>query len=256
MRHLFPTRTVSARELTELYRYPDPVPESGYLRANMISTLDGAAAGPDGLSGSIGGPDDRRLLATLRGLSDVIVAGAGTVTAEGYLRPKANPGFAEHRAQTGQHPAPVLAVVTASGRLPEPLLTRPGVVDGVPRLLVLTTSAVVERGELTARLGADAVLACGTGDEVDLPAAIARLTGMGLRRLLCEGGPSLLARVAAAGLLDELCLTLSPTLIGGDGPRVLDGAATRVRLQRVHHLESDDGFIFTRWVRAESTPQD
>ena len=70
--------------LTHLYRYPG----RPWLRANMISSLDGAATGPDGLTGSINGPADLRVFTTLRALADVVVVGAGTVRAEGYGQPR------------------------------------------------------------------------------------------------------------------------------------------------------------------------
>ena len=243
---MVPGDPVDAQRLRRLYAYPDPVPERGWVRGSMVVTVDGSAAGGDGLSGSISNPDDRLVLATLRALSDVVLVGAGTATDEGYRRTRPNQDFAASRAGLGQHPAPPLAVVTRSGRVPDVLLDGPGVVDGVPRVLVATTTAAAPR--LAASLGAEAVLACGD-DEVDLSRVVAALTGRGLRRILCEGGPTLLGAVAAAGLLDELCLTTSPTLAGGDGPRVLAGPSTGRPLRLAHQLLSGD-FLFTRWVAA------
>ena len=82
---------------------------------------------------------------------------------------------------------------------------------------------------------------------VDLAAALDTLTERGLGRVLCEGGPSLLAAVAAAGRLDELCLTLAPQLVGGDGPRVLNGPDLGVSLSLAHLLEQDS-VLLTRYV--------
>ena len=89
------------------------------------------------------------------------------------------------------------------------------------------------------------------GDEhVDLPAALDELAGRGLARVLCEGGPTLLADLVASGRLDELCLTVAPQLVGGDGPRILAGPELDVRFSLGHLLE-DDGVLFTRYVAAE-----
>ncbi|MFZ0157904.1 MAG: dihydrofolate reductase family protein, partial [Kineosporiaceae bacterium] len=71
-------RDATVQALADLYAYPDPVPPGGWVRANMISTLDGSATGPDSLSGSIGGPADRAVFSAVRGVADVILAGAGT----------------------------------------------------------------------------------------------------------------------------------------------------------------------------------
>jgi riboflavin biosynthesis pyrimidine reductase len=87
-------------------------------------------------------------------------------------------------------------------------------------------------------------------DDVDLAAALDSLAARGLRRVLCEGGPSLLADVAAAGRLDELCVTFSPQLVGGDGPRILHGTELDVVLQPALLLEQD-GMLLARYVRAE-----
>lgn len=86
-------------------------------------------------------------------------------------------------------------------------------------------------------------------DGVDLGAAVDALVERGLTRLLCEGGPTLLAGVAAAGRLDELCLTLAPRLVGGESRRILSGPQVDDEFQLAHLLE-EDNTLFTRWVRA------
>jgi riboflavin biosynthesis pyrimidine reductase len=87
-------------------------------------------------------------------------------------------------------------------------------------------------------------------DEVDFGAVVDRLAARGLRRMLCEGGPRVLAQVAADGVLDELCLTVSPLLVAGDAVRILNGvplpSPERLRLQRV--LTEED-FVFLRYAR-------
>ena len=54
---------------------------------------------------------------------------------------------------------------------------------------------------------------------VDLPRLVDELAGRGLPRLLCEGGPRLHRDLLAAGLVDELSLTLAPVVVGGLGSR-------------------------------------
>ena len=81
--------------LADLYAFPDPVPPHGWVRANMVTTLDGSTTGADGLSGTIGGAADRAVFGALRGLADVVLVGAGTARTEGYRRPAAQPGFTE-----------------------------------------------------------------------------------------------------------------------------------------------------------------
>jgi len=243
---------VDEERLLELYAYPEPLPDQGYVRANMVSSLDGAAAGADGRSGSISSRADRRVFSVLRGLSDVVLVGAGTVRTEGYSRPRARPAFRRSRTNAGQSPSACLAVVTASGELPTDtdLWTTPGLVDGHWQLVVLTCEgAAPERiSALRHQLGEDAVVVAG-GERVDPALALDALAARGLRRVLCEGGPSLLAQVAAAGRLDELCLTTSPQLSGGDASRVVHGPPLDAPPMLLRHLLEADGTLLARWVR-------
>jgi riboflavin biosynthesis pyrimidine reductase len=205
-------------ELLHLYA----APASPWARANMVSTLDGRASGPDGRSGSINSAADQQVFACLRALSAVVVVGAGTVRAEGYGRLRAPARFREHRASSWLPEHPVLAVVTASGNLPEHLL-EPDPARG--RLLVLTTSRVptAQRERLAGSLGAgDEIVVCGE-ERVDPATAVTELRERGLGEVLTEGGPHLLRDWVAAGVVDELCLTVRPLLLGGDGRRILDG---------------------------------
>jgi riboflavin biosynthesis pyrimidine reductase len=92
---------------------------------------------------------------------------------------------------------------------------------------MLLTCAGAGTGAIAAArqtLGADAVIVAGD-DSVDLPAALDALAGLGLRHVLCEGGPTLLAAALLAGVVDELALSLVPALVGGHGTRITSGAA-------------------------------
>ena len=73
----------------------------------MVSTVDGAATGETGKSGSINNEPDHRVFHLLRELCDVVVVGAGTLRTEGYV-PLGKP----------------LVVVTRSGLVPEPQIVQ------------------------------------------------------------------------------------------------------------------------------------
>jgi len=223
--------------LADLYAYPDPMPAGGWLRANMVASLDGAATGPDGRSGSVSSAVDRLVFGVLRGLADVILVGAGTVRIEGYRVPAARPAFAERRAAAGQAPAPALAVVTRSGRVP--------VLAGAPRGYVVTCAAA-DPERVRAASGAREVIVAGDQD-VDVGLAVARLSGLGLGRVLLEGGPGLLASAAAGGRVDELCLTLTPVMLGGAAARISHGRPAALPL-RLAHLAECGGTLLGRWL--------
>ncbi|MFD6418835.1 pyrimidine reductase family protein [Streptomyces sp. NPDC060194] len=231
-------------ELADAYAYP--AGHDGWLRANMVSSLDGAAH-HDGRSQPISGPTDMRVFGTLRALADAVVVGAGTVRAEGYRPARAREAFADRRAAAGQGPAPAIAVVSTSLDLDFslPLYTEPL----VPTLVVTGSDAPADRVQAAEAAGVEVVVA-GDGKDVDLARAVRELAALGHRRLLTEGGPSLLGQFVSAGVLDELCLTISPTLTAGDAQRIAGGPRRAVpeRFTLVSLLE-EAGFLYTRYRR-------
>lgn len=256
-----PTRLDLALEadratLARLYRYS----MTSGVRSNMVSTLDGAGHGADGRSGSINTPADVAVFALLRAHADAVILGAGTVRAEGYGPVRVDESWAGLRA--GRPPHPALVVVSASGALPDGLHDGSIEPAGGPVLLATTPAAGAGRLEhARAVFGPEAVLVldeasgsdsgagsgAASGGGVDPRALVAELADRGLRRLLCEGGPSLLGRVAAAGVLDEWCLTVVPRLAGGDAPRVLTGAGELTSDLRPVLLLEADGALIGRW---------
>jgi riboflavin biosynthesis pyrimidine reductase len=233
-------------------------PKSGnWLRANMVSTVDGAARSPQGLSHGISSDADRRIFGRLRGLADVILAGASTVRDEGYGVARAKPDFAARRAAAGQTDVPPIAVVSRSLSLD---LTGPLFSDDAHRTIVITCSGADPATLARVRSHAD-VLVCGD-DDVDLAEAASQLHARGLSRIHCEGGPHLLAGLAAAGVLDELLLTLSPLLAGGgyesgtDIMRILAGPALADAPAPLHlrHVIEDAGTLFLSYLARSGDP--
>ncbi|MFJ6656955.1 pyrimidine reductase family protein [Streptomyces sp. NPDC091377] len=261
MRRLFPVtdETAAADEaadsewsldrLAEAYAYPDPGAGDGggWLRANMVSTLDGAAE-HEGRSQPISCATDMRVFGTLRALADVVIVGAETVRQEQYRPARARTEFAARRRAAGQGPAPAVAVVSAALDLDFslPLFTSPL----VPTLVLTGAAAPPDR--ITAAEGAGArVVIAGDGLGVEPARAVRALAELGHRRLLTEGGPRLLGQFVAAGVLDELCLTVSPMLTSGQARRIAYGPAVEVprRFELVSLLE-EAGFLFSRYRRS------
>ncbi|GEK19781.1 dihydrofolate reductase family protein [Cellulomonas xylanilytica] len=216
-----------------------------HVRANMVSTVDGAATGANRLSGSINGPADFRVFRVLRALADVVLVGAGTVRAERYTPLEVPAELRAARAALGLPAELELAVVTASGELPTSLLET----DRPP--LVLTTGSAPALDTLRARLGTDRVVVADGDDPgaVDPRAVITALGERGLQHVLAEGGPTLLAQLVDADLVDELCLTWSPQLVGGPAGRVtrLPTWFAPARPVTLAHLLHADGVLLGRW---------
>ena len=219
MRTLIDTLDAGSDELVDLYR-PPRLP---WLRVNMVSTLDGAANGESGKSGSINNDADKAVFQALRAQADAVIVGAGTARTEGY--------------RVAEVP---LVIVSHSGQVPEQLREAPA---GAVLLAVPASSPGLD--DARALLGGENVIVVGD-DQVDLPALKEALVGRGLRNLLSEGGPSLLRDLLASGAADELTLTWVPRLIGGVHPRIVMGASVDVDLELAVLLEQD-GTLLGRW---------
>jgi riboflavin biosynthesis pyrimidine reductase len=217
--------------------------QTGGLRVNFISSVDGAATA-QGLSRGLQTPGDNAVFAALRDLADVVVVGAGTARAEGYRGIELSRRRQELRRELGFAPSPPIAVISRSLDLDPAaeLFAR-----GSERTIVITRAAADSAARARLEQVADVVVA---GDaEVDLPAARAALVDRGLTRMLNEGGPTLFADLQRAGLVDELCLTLAPKLVGPGGLRIVsgeqwDGGPADAQLAGV--LE-EDGALFLRY---------
>ena len=229
--------------LARLYAYPG----QPWTRANMVSTLDGAATGADGRTGSINNEPDFRVFTLLRALADAVVVGAGTARAEEYGRPRPVRG-GRAALREGRSAAPALVVVSRSGNVP-PTVAVPAEHEEAGEVLLVTCTAAGEHAVAAARdtLGAEQVLVLGE-EEVDLAALRGELAARGLGRVLTEGGPRLLRDMVAAGVVDEICLTVVPQVIGGEHPRILAGQPVAAGL-RPRLLLEEDGTLLGRWTR-------
>jgi len=202
-------------------------PDLPELRAVAVTTANGAAR-VDGDTGTMGNATDTALLLELRDWADVVLVGAGTVTAEDY----------------GGSPTP-LAVVTRS------LSLDPGTrlfTEGSPLLLVpqssLDDAALTHRRALLTAAGATLV-STGSGGAEDI---VATLHGLGHRRISCEGGPSLYSQLFHADLVDVLHLTIDPVLHSPADKQLLTGPVHR-RLALDHLAATADGTVFLRYRR-------
>ena len=216
-----------------------------WLVVNMIASIDGATS-VAGRSGGLGTPADRAAFTALRAVADVIVVGAGTVRAEGYGPPRTPETEQRRRLDRGQQRFPRLAIV--SGRL-DLDLSAPLFTEAVEPPIIFTGSAA----SAALRDAASAVAEVHVvGDaHVDLTAAVASLADHGARVALCEGGPVLNGQLLALGLIDEMCLSVSALLAGGDSARIIHGAApTSPEPMRLDRVLEDDGMLLLRYVRA------
>jgi riboflavin biosynthesis pyrimidine reductase len=219
MQRIFPTegpgRSVTVREAYDVARTRHR--HRPWVGICMVAGLDGSTV-VDSRSAGLSNPVDTEVLVTLRSLAQVLIVGAATVRVEGYKKPRGDTR---------------VGVVTRTAHVDTstPLFT-----SGAGFLIVPDDAPDVP---------VDAIRA-GRGD-VDLAAALGQIDADFVQ---CEGGATLNAAMFEADVVDELNLTISPQITGGDGPRLTSGAADLRMPMRLAHVLEDDGFLFTRYVRS------
>lgn len=213
-----------------------------FVYVNMISTVDGRAA-RDGRSATIGGEADLQRLLDLRTRADAVLLGTGTLRAEGYDRLVRSEERRARRRAEGLAEDPVAVILSRRFDVPwgaglfrapeQPVLIYTGVDAGEPP----DVPAPVEVVRL---------------DVPGLTQMLADLRGRGVRALLSEGGPTMHGALWAAGVVDELYLTIAPLITGdADEPSIVEGGrlpeAVELELVSVDRVGSE---LFLRYGRA------
>jgi riboflavin-specific deaminase-like protein len=240
MQLLYPEcRPTSPQELASGLRLGEKAPpERPYLVLNMVSSLDGKATidwRTKGLSTEL----DRQLFHQLRTQADAVMVGAGTVRAERYGRMAKSDELRDARERESLARDPLGVVVSARLDLPAdlPLLNEP------EQAVVIATGSDATLPDLGEQIAYER-----TGE--DLPLLMARLRSeYGVRSVVCEGGPTLNSHLFAAGLVDELWLTLNPKIASGAATLTIVAGrelVDPVELDPVSIAEGE-GDLFTRW---------
>lgn len=205
-------------------------PRREWLRLNLVSSVNGSAAGADGTSDSLTNRADRTILRVIRSLADVVLVGAASVRAEGYHLPRNSR----------------LAVLTGTGDLDGHRLdgdVEPG------RLLVICPAVAAARVEASLDcVAAEIVVVDDIDGRIAAADVIARLRGRGLAHIVCEGGPSLAGQLIAAGVVDELCLSTGPVITTAQLPLFGGPGVAERRLELSQLLVDDASGMYARWL--------
>ncbi len=208
--------------LLECYDVARPRPaDRPWIGLCMVASIDGltvVGGKAEGNSRPLSDPTDQQVMLTLRSLADVILVGASTVRREGY-GPPGTPGLK-------------VAVVSRSAEFDFDL---PLWTSGRATLLLPEDAVDVPVPSIRAGRGS-----------LDIKAAVAQIDADFVQ---AEGGPSLNGLLTDADLIDELNLSLSPQIVGGDGPRMITNASPVTHRMKLAHVLEHDGFLFTRYVR-------
>jgi riboflavin biosynthesis pyrimidine reductase len=230
-------------DISSAYAWPD---RGAWVRAMMVMSLDGAISGSDGRSGSISSATDRLIMKQVRSFSDVVLIGASTMRAEKYSPMKVIPEILDERRSQGLDDASVTAIVSASLDLPWEL---PAFSESYRQPIVITTTDCDEATAIEASKHCELIRV--TDIKNNPGAIIDALTAMGLNRIICEGGARLLGDLTKAGCIDEFDVAISPTL-ANNGQALLHANFDAPQRLTLAHVLQDEGFLFTRYLRAES----
>jgi riboflavin biosynthesis pyrimidine reductase len=212
------------------------------VRLNMIVSVDGGTSW-NGVSGGLGGPADKAVFGVLRSLADVVLVASATMRGEQYGPAVLPPPVRAERRERGQTPVPRIAVVSHTCEFD---WSTPFFTAATERPLVFTVASAPEENRARAADVAEVIVA-GEAD-VDLDQAVGALGAAGAKSVLAEGGPTLNGQLAREGLLDELCVTLSPLLASGDAKRIIAGSTLdALEPLSLRSICEQDDYLFLRY---------
>jgi len=220
-----------------------PVGSRPWVMVNMIESIDGAIE-VNGVSGALGSAGDKDVFATLRMIPDIILVGSATAIAEDYSPTSTSVSTRSRRLTNGAWATSRIAIVSNSlgFDLGSKLFSSE---DARPLVITSESSDNERRAEVQHH--ADVIVAGTT--RVDLALGLEKLGGLGARVVLCEGGPSLNGQLLAEDLVDELCVTIAPLLVGGPSKRIVAGPIIdpSASLSLIHVL-TEDHYLFLRYL--------
>jgi riboflavin-specific deaminase-like protein len=214
-----------------------------WLSVNFVSSVDGAATHA-GRSAGLGSPADKRVFDLLRRPCDAVLVGAGTVRTEGYGPMRLDAASVAWRVAAGLSEHPVFVIVSGTLNL-DPAS---GVFTDAPVRPVIVTTELAPPARRSALSAVADVIVCGT-DELDAAAMVDELASRGLAHVHSEGGPTLFGALLVADVVDELSITVSPLLEGGDAGRIVAGTLADPRGLRLASILKSDDTLLLRYER-------
>ena len=218
-----------------------------FVYINMAMSADGKITSAGREYPRLTSDLDRVTMDRLRAEADALVVGAGTLRADDPPLRVRDPAMQAYRGSLGKPQGLVRVAVTASGAVDTAsrfFEDEPGCVR------IVATVATADADRLAAIEGRAELWRLGR-DRVDLRALLERLAQRGAERVLVEGGGELNWCFVKDDLVDELYLTLAPTLLGGrEAPTLLEGEGLPMKLQkrlRLLDLRREEDEIYCRY---------
>ena len=222
-------------------------PDLPEVAVNFALTWDGRVSTRNRTRADFSSPRDKHRLLEIRASGDAVLVGRATLETEQMRMGIPDAALQAARVQRGQTPEPLRVVVSGSGQIdPASRLFE----TALPPILIFSTARMPETTR--AALEGKATLHLADGPRVDLRALLQTLrSSYGVRRVICEGGPTLLRSLLEKNLVDEINLTFCPRVFGGtDAPTLTGGPGAFLPAAvecRIETMETIDGECFTRY---------
>ncbi len=224
------------------------MPARPFVTVNFAVTADGKISTRKRTPSDFSTPGDKRRLLEIRATCDAILVGARTLASDTMSMGLPADDLKAAREKQGKPKYPWRVIVSNSGKFSPELK-----VFHTPKLptpIVFTTRAMPSRS-ITA-LASLCDLYLHLSEKVNLRAMLMTLReDYGVKRVVCEGGGTLLHALLADDLVDELHVTMCPRVFGGTKAPTMTGAGasflpTSVPL-KLDHIEPTGDELFTRW---------
>ncbi len=206
-----------------------------FVFVNIAASLDGKISDESRRQVRISCDEDMKRVDELRASSDAIMVGIGTVLADDPRLTVKDGKLREKRVKEGKPPNPLRVVVDSRCRVP----LGAKILNGEAKT-VIAVSRRADKSRIEEVSKYAEVVVCGE-EKVDLAELLERLYDMGVRKLMVEGGGTLVSSLIRHRLVDEMYIYYAPMFIGGaSSPTICDGKSfdepIKVSLKSVESL--------------------
>ncbi|TDA30344.1 MAG: 2,5-diamino-6-(ribosylamino)-4(3H)-pyrimidinone 5'-phosphate reductase [Archaeoglobi archaeon] len=209
-----------------------------YVFVNIASSLDGKISDEKRRQLRISCREDLERVDELRASADAIMVGVGTILADNPKLNVKSKELRERRLREGRTENPLKVVVDSKCRIPDDAQ----VFDGK---VIVAVSKLAKRESLE-RIAKKAQIVVLGEEKVDLNSLLNFLYDQGVRRLMVEGGGTLISSLLREGLVDEMFIYYAPIIIGGsNSPTICDGRSFElpVRMEIVSFERLGEGIL-------------
>jgi 2,5-diamino-6-(ribosylamino)-4(3H)-pyrimidinone 5'-phosphate reductase len=219
-----------------------------FVTANFAVTADGRISTRKRTPSDFSTKGDKRRLLEIRAGCDAILVGARTLGTDTMSMGLPAADLKEERVKRGKPPHPWRVIVSSSGKISPEL--RVFNTPKLPTPIVFTTRAMPVR--TISALAPLCDLYLHLSPKVNLRAMLLSLQeDYGVKRVVCEGGGTLLRALLLDDLVDEMHVTFCPRVFGGRKAPTMTGVAgeflPKSVLLKLAHFEVVGAECFTRW---------